>query len=86
MQAAIRYGRRENPSTRSSLSLSAMGADEAAGLRSRPVALEPLFGREPGHPDVQASARRAARIALAEGAVLPDRPIELDGVDAVVTA
>ncbi len=61
-----------------------MGADEASRLRSHPVTLEPLFGREPGHPDVQTPGRRAARITLAEGAVLPDRPIELDGVDAVV--
>ena len=61
-----------------------MGADKASRLRPYPVTREPLFGRQPGHPDVEASARRAARIALAEGAVLPDRPIELDGIDTVV--
>ena len=72
MQAATRYGRREKPSTRSSLSLRPWARTRRAGLRTRPVPLEPLFGREPGHPDVDAAARRAAGIALAEGAILPD--------------
>ena len=67
-------------------SAEAMRADEASRLRARAVTLEALFRREAGDADVQVSAGRAARIAVAEGAVLPDRGIELDGVDAVAAS
>ena len=63
-----------------------MGAHETSRLGSQPVTLEPLLGREPGDTDLQAPGRRATRIPLTERAVLPDRAIELDGVDAVVAA
>src|SRR5690349_18435207 len=45
-----------------------------------------LFGRQSGHADVQAAAFRSARVPIAEGAMLPDRAIELDSVDAVAAA
>jgi hypothetical protein len=50
------------------------------------MSLEPPLGCEAGDPNVQAAARRTARISLAERAVLPDRAIELDSINAVVTA
>src|SRR5262249_5386046 len=64
----------------------AVGLDEAAGLRAAPGSLEARFGLEAADANVQASALRAAGIAGAEGAMLPDVTIELDGVEAVAAA
>ena len=85
MHAAIRYGRRENPSTRSSLSLVPWVRTNRPDCVPSRCRSNRSSGASPVSPTYQAPAVRAAGIPLPEGAVLPHRTIEFDGVDRVMT-